>query len=144
MTAAVDANVLLYASDETSSRQRRAVEAVQRLAAGPEALYLFWPVVMAYVRLATHPTVFEEPLTLAEALGNVGDLLARPHVPSPTEDDGFWSLFGGVAVEAAVRGNLVPDAHLVALMRRHGVRNIVTRDRDFRRFDGVTVVDPFA
>ena len=35
-----------------------------------------------------------------------------------------------------------PDAHLVALMRQHGVSTIYTRDRGFRRFDGLTVLDP--
>ena len=43
-----------------------------------------------------------------------------------------------------IRGNLVPDAHLVALMRQHGVRTIWTHDRDFRKFNGIRVVDPFA
>jgi predicted nucleic acid-binding protein len=28
-------------------------------------------------------------------------------------------------------------------MRRHGVRTIYTRDRDFRRFDGIAAEDPF-
>ncbi|GIV00558.1 MAG: hypothetical protein KatS3mg014_2173 [Actinomycetota bacterium] len=34
--------------------------------------------------------------------------------------------------------------HLVALMRENGVRTILTHDRDFRRFDGIRVRDPFA
>jgi hypothetical protein len=42
------------------------------------------------------------------------------------------------------RGNLVPDAHLVALMRQYGVSTIVSHDRDFRMFDGIRVHDPFA
>jgi predicted nucleic acid-binding protein len=41
-------------------------------------------------------------------------------------------------------GNLVPAAHLVALMRAHGVSNIWTSDRDFRKFDGIRVKSPFA
>lgn len=41
-------------------------------------------------------------------------------------------------------GNLVPDAHLAALMLEHGVATIVTRDRDFRRFRGLSIDDPFA
>lgn len=46
--------------------------------------------------------------------------------------------------EGGARGNLVTDAHLVTLMRRYGVRTILTRDRDFRRFDGIRALDPFA
>jgi uncharacterized protein len=40
------------------------------------------------------------------------------------------------------RGNLVPDAHVVALMLQHDVPTIYTHDRDFRRFDGIDVIDP--
>jgi uncharacterized protein len=60
------------------------------------------------------------------------------------EADGFWSVFRQVADPLPVRGNLVTDAHLVALMRQHGVREIWTHDRDFRKFDGIVVRDPFA
>jgi predicted nucleic acid-binding protein len=48
-----------------------------------------------------------------------------------------------VAAEADARGNLVPDAHLVALMVENGVRMIWTRDRDCRRFRGIEARDPF-
>ena len=37
----------------------------------------------------------------------------------------------------------VTDGHLVSLMRQHGVGTIYTRDRDFRRFDGIRAEDPF-
>jgi predicted nucleic acid-binding protein len=43
-----------------------------------------------------------------------------------------------------VSGNLVPDAHLAALMRQHGVARIWTHDRDFMKFDRIEVRDPFA
>lgn len=42
------------------------------------------------------------------------------------------------------RGNHVPDAHLAALMRQHDVQLIYTRDRDFRRYEGIDPRDPFA
>lgn len=53
-------------------------------------------------------------------------------------------MFQRTAGEQVVRGNLVPDAHLAALMRQHGVATIWSADRDFRRFDGITARDPFA
>lgn len=42
----------------------------------------------------------------------------------------------------SVRGNLVFDAHTVALMREHGIRIIYTHDADFNRFTGLKVIDP--
>jgi predicted nucleic acid-binding protein len=69
-------------------------------------------------------------------------LLALPHVQSPGEQERFWPTLRGVAAEASARGNLVPDAHVVALMKQNDVPTIFTHDRDFRRFDGIAVRDP--
>jgi toxin-antitoxin system PIN domain toxin len=98
---------------------------------------------MGYLRLVTHPAILPRPLAPPDAMQNVAALLDRPHVRAPGELDGFWPIYRSVAGERP-RGNDVPDAHLAALMRQHGVRRIYTRDRDFRRFDEIEARDPFA
>jgi len=138
-----DANVLLYASDETSAHHARARAFLDRVASGDELVYLFWPTLMAYLRIATHPAIFERPLPPADAVGNVERLLSLPHVQTVGEHDRFWAAYRRVAAEADVRGNLVPDAHLVALMLENGVRTIWTHDRDYRRFPDIEARDPF-
>ncbi len=143
MSLTVDANILLYASDRGSPYHERARDEIESCSNGPEPLYLFWPVAMAYLRVSTHPSVFANPLRFADAAGNIERLLERQYVRAPGEDQGFWRTFSIAATEASARGNLVPDAHIVALMRQYGVGTIVTRDRDFRRFDGVRVRDPY-
>jgi len=40
--------------------------------------------------------------------------------------------------------NLVPDAHLAALLRHHGVKRLYTHDRDFLKFPFLDVRDPLA
>lgn len=144
MSYTIDANILLYASDESSPLHARARAFVQRLADGREIAYLFWPTVMAYLRMATHPAVFARPLTGVEAIGNVEQLLVRPHVRTTGEQEHFWARFREVADDAMPAGNLVPDAHLVALMLENDVGTIWTRDRDYRRFTRIEVRDPFA
>jgi toxin-antitoxin system PIN domain toxin len=109
MSYTIDANVLLYASDESSPVHARARAFVQRLADGPEIAYLFWPTVMAYLRIATHPAVFARPMTAAEAIGNVEQLLARPHVRTTGEQERFWGRYREVSDDAVPAGNLVPD-----------------------------------
>ncbi|TMF38201.1 MAG: PIN domain-containing protein [Chloroflexi bacterium] len=143
MSATVDANVLVYASDSRAETHEQAEALVRRLAAGPEILYLFWPVLLGYLRIVTHPGILTNPLSPADALRNVESLLDRPHVRAPGELDGFWSIFRSTAGDRP-RGNDVPDAHVAALMRQHGVRVIYTHDRDFRRFDGIEPRDPSA
>ena len=99
--------------------------------------------IMAYLRIMTHPAILPRPSSAPEAAANITLLLARPHVRVPGEDDGFWELYRATAGDHA-RGNDVPDAHIAALMRQHGVRTIYTRDRGFRRFDAIEMRDPFA
>ena len=144
MSFAIDANLLLYASDEESPHHERAITLLDEIAIGPELVYLFWPTVMAYLRVATHPTIFQRPLSHTDARANVESLLRLAHIHAVGEEDTFWGRFTEVADDVAPTGNLVPDAHLVALMLENGVRTIWTRDRDYRKFTGIRVRDPFA
>ena len=143
MSATVDANVLVYASNQAEPIHGQAIRLVQRLAAGPDLLYLFWPAVLGYLRIVTHPAILPKPLSPQDAAANVEALVNRPHVRTPGEADGFWELFRSTSRDQA-RGNDVPDAHLVTLMRQHGVRRIYSRDNGLRRYADVEVVDPFA
>jgi uncharacterized protein len=144
LSYAIDANLLVYASDKGSDLHRQALDIVHDIAEGPDLVYVFWPVSMGYLRIATHPAIFEQPLSFSEAISNLRSLLRRPHVRSPGEGRDFWPRFEDVGATVRPAGNLVPDAHVVALMKEHGVETILTRDRDYRKFDGIRVVDPFA
>lgn len=143
MSVTFNVNLLLYASDASSHFHERAIEILREYADGPEIVYLFWPVVMGYLRIATHPAIFDNPLSPEDALANVEGLIGRSNVRAPGEDEGLLQMFREACGGLTVRGNLVPDAHLVALMRQYDVRTIVSHDRDFRKFDGVKVLDPF-
>ena len=114
MSSTLDANVLVYASNQGDPVHPQAIQLVRRLAAGPDLLYLFWPVVLGYLRIVTHLAILGKPLSPREATANAEALLRRPHVRTAGEEDGFWELFRGTSHDRA-RGNDVPDAHLVAL-----------------------------
>lgn len=143
MSVAIDTNVLLYASNSSGECFGTAYALLERLARGPELLYVFWPVAMGFLRLATNPALTDEPLSPSEALASLSDLIERDHVRTPGEATGFLSIFRETT-SAGTRGRDVTDAHIAALMRQHGVNTIYTRDRDFRRFDWIRVEDPFA
>jgi toxin-antitoxin system PIN domain toxin len=142
VSVTVDANVLIYASNEAEPVHEPARLLVERLAGGPEIVYFFWPTIMAYLRIVTHPAVLPRPLSPKDAIANIEALLALPHVRTPGEGDEFWKIYRASRSDSD-RGNDVPDGHLAALMRQHGVATIYTRDRDFRRFDGIRAEDPF-
>lgn len=142
MSSTVDANVLLYASDASSDHHETAGRFLERWSSGPDLVYLFWPIVMSYLRISTHPGIFMNPLEPDVAQANIGSLVSLPHVRVGSEGERFWDTWLASTEDIVVRGNLVPDAHLVALMRQHGVGTIWTRDRDFRKFEGIRTRDP--
>jgi uncharacterized protein len=140
----VDVNVLLYASDQSSPRHAAALSFLANRASGPELFCLTWPTLTGYLRIATHPRIFAQPLAPAEALANVEALLSLPRARVLSEAEGFLQTYREVTGVLTVRGNLVPDAHLAALLRQHDVRTLYTTDADFRKFDFLDVRDPFA
>jgi toxin-antitoxin system PIN domain toxin len=144
LSYSLDVNVLLYASDQSSNRYFRARRFVESCAASPEILCLTWPTLMSYLRIATHPRIFSAPLSPSEALGNVSALIGLPRVRAVSELDGFLDTYKHVAGEPPARGNLVPDAHVAAILFQHGVRTLYSNDRDFRKFHWLDVRDPFS
>jgi len=142
LSFAIDVNILLYASNAESPLHAQAERFLKRCAAGPEVVCLGWITIMSYLRIATHPSIFAQPLSPQEAMANIEALLALRHVRVLAEEEGFWVHFSTVAKEVRPRGNLVPDIHLAALLRQHGVPVICTHDRDYRKFDFLKVIDP--
>ncbi len=142
LSVTVDTNVLLYAANADDEAYPVARELLERLAGGPDLLYLFWPTIVGFLRIATHPAIFPSPLAPDQAEAAIAALIERPNVRTPGESDGFWKIYGSTA-DGQTRANHVPDAHLAALMRQHGVGVIYTRDRDLRRYDGIDTRDPF-
>jgi len=143
MSQTLDINVLVYATDRGSPFHDKAKALVERFLTGPDLVYLLWPVALGYLRIVTHPRLLDAPLSPDDAARNIDQFVAQPHVRLVGEGDGFWSVYRRVADPVRPKGNLVPDAHLVALMRQHGISTVWTHDRDFRKFEGITVRDPF-
>src|SRR4030095_14551139 len=144
MSYSFDVNVLLYASDRSSDRHKPARIFIDSCAAGPELVCIGWPTLMAYLRISTHPRIFASPLTPDEALENVKGLLSLSHVRAISERDGFLEAYTKVCSDLAVRGNLVPEAHLATILFQHGIKTLYSSDRDFRKFEFLDVCNPLA
>jgi hypothetical protein len=142
MSFGVDVNILLYASDSSRPQHAKAAEFLQGCVHRREVFCVAWVTLMSYLRMATHPAIFERPLSHEQAARNVESLLDLPHCRVLAEDEGFWTIYREITGDVPTRGNLVPDAHLAAILRQHGVRVICTHDRGFRKFPFLEVRDP--
>ena len=97
---------------------------------------------MGYLRLATHPKIFDNPMNLQEAIRNITHLTQMPRCRVVVENEDFLASFGKITADVTTRGNLVPDACLATMMYIHDIRTIYTHDRDFLKFTFLRVIDP--
>lgn len=137
----VDANLLLYAYD-TSSLEHRAARAWLEVALnGEERVGLALQVILAFVRIATHPGIFLRPLDVGDAIALVSSWLERPQVVIASPGERHWEILTDVATAGQARGARLMDAHLAALSIEHGA-TLATTDRGFARFPGLRWTNP--
>ena len=132
----VDANVLLHAIDEQARGHDVARAWLDASLQGSEPVGFGWVVMLAFVRLSTHPAVFPHPLDVRRSTAVLQAWLAQPAavVVDPTQR--HLEILRGLVDAVGTAGNLVNDAHLAALAVEHGAE-VVSFDRDFGRFPGL-------
>jgi uncharacterized protein len=136
-----DANVLLYALDDTSPRHASAKAWLDASLSESEEVGFAWVVLLAVLRLTTKPAVFAHPLRPDEAFEIIDEWLAQPCslIAHPTIRHA--ALMRGFLTTAGTAGNLTTDAHLAALSVEYGAA-VCSYDADFSRFPGVRLIDP--
>ena len=93
MSYSLDANILIYASNKDSAHYEQAIDFLGDCMSEPDPLYLCWPTVFAYLRIATHPSIFASPLSPDEAIRNIESLRLASHVRFISEGEDFWSCY---------------------------------------------------
>jgi toxin-antitoxin system PIN domain toxin len=132
----VDANVLLYAVNESAERHEEARGWLDDALGGSVTVGFSWISLLAFLRLSTKPGLYPAPLAVDAALRRVRAWLAQPTgvVVEPTSR--HLDVLAGLLAPLGTGGNLTSDAHLAALAVEHG-GTVVTYDSDFGRFTGV-------
>jgi toxin-antitoxin system PIN domain toxin len=141
---AVDTNVLIYAEIESSKYHSPARKVLKNLAEGTLPWAIPWPCIYEFLRVVTHPRVFHPPVPLDIVLKDLEQLLASPSLLLLAETEQHASVLDPALRQAGATGNLIHDAHIVALCLEHGVSELITGDRDFSRFAGLKTINPFA
>lgn len=139
----IDTNLLLYAVNPSAREHRRARTLVEQWRHGDRTWFLTWSIIYEFLRVSTHPRVFPRPIGLREARAWINALLGGRTDRILVATDRHGEVLEQLAhTHAHVRGNLVHDFHIAALMVEHGVPEIRTTDADFRQFEGVRAVNP--
>lgn len=139
----IDANILVYARNTADPRHEAARDFLQLVLNGPTRVGLPWQSLTAFVRITTHPRIFERPLAVAEAARQVQDWLAAPAAWVPVPGERHADVLLPLLLDRGVSGPLVTDAHLAALALEHGT-GVWSTDGDFARFPGLRWQDPLS
>jgi uncharacterized protein len=103
---------------------------------------LFDLVLSGFIRVVTHPRVFDPPTSLDTALDFADVLRTRSNCVVIQPGPRHWGIFERLCHESRAKGNLVADAYLAALAIESGCE-WVTTDRDYSHFSGLSVRSPF-
>ena len=115
---APDVNVLVYAHREELAEHEACRRWLEETLAADAAFGIFDAVLSGFVRVVTHPRVFNTPSPLEIALA-----------------------FERLCLESGAKGNIVADAYHAALAIEAGCE-WVTTDRDYSRFTALRWQSP--
>ena len=139
----IDTNILLYAANRSCREYPRASQFLRSQLDDLVPFCLTWGVLYEFFRVATHPGVFPDPLTAAQAFRFVSDLVEEETVTVLQPTGRHHQMLGRTLSELPhLAGNIFHDIETAVLAREHGVREIVTADTDFLQFRFLTVTNP--
>ena len=112
----VDANILVYATDDDSEHHDAARDWLDEHTAGvAKSVGLPWPTLLAYLRLVTNPRIYSPPATSADAWQRVEDWLSRPAAWIPVPGPRHQQILAEIVQTYHPAGNLtaVGDKHRI-------------------------------
>lgn len=139
---AVDSNLLIYAHRTDSDWHDPAARTVRQLAEGRSTWAIPWPCLYELYSISTNPRIYSPPSTPAQAIEQIEIWLESPSVVLLAETQGFEDRLIGLLRSTRPRGGMVHDARIAALCLHAGVRELLTADRDFSRFDQLPTRNP--
>ncbi len=139
----LDANLLLYAYNESAPEQAAAAEWLTKLLESGETIALPWVSISAFLRISTNARIFPNARSANEAFAIVNEWLAQPGVVVLQPGPRHFEILERLALRYAVNGPLMMDAVLAALAIENGAV-LASTDQDFRRFPEARWINPLA
>lgn len=136
-----DANLLIYAVNRAAPAHDPARAWLEQVLSGTTPVALPWLVILAFIRITTHPRIFANPLEPDAALEYVSGWMEQPHVSILHPGNRHWLILSRLLRRDGTAGNLTHDAHLAAIAIEHGC-TLCSADFDFLRFDELDFLNP--
>ena len=141
----IDTNILVYASVPFFDEHHTAKELLADIPHQRTRYCITWINVFEYLRVVTHPKLIKpKPLSMDKALDNIKILLSQPRISRVDAGPDHLLYFEDIVRRVApVKGNFVHDCRIAAIMKEHGIHEILTRDSDFMKIPDLSVINPF-
>lgn len=137
-----DTNVLIYAFRADAPDHPAFRRWLQDTVNSDEPYGMADLVLSGFLRVVTHPRVFNPPAVLRSAVAFANAVRSRPNCVIVTPGDAHWEIFTRLAESSQAKGNLLADAYLAAMAIESGCE-WVTTDRDYSKFPGLKWRHPF-
>ncbi len=129
----LDVNILVNAHRKDAPHHASLKEWLEDLINGNQAYGVADIVSSGFLRIVTHPAIFNPPSAMVDALEFCKEFREPSNCSHVNPGPRHWDIFIQLCRETGVKGNLVPDAFLAALAIESGSEWITT-DRDYSRF----------
>ena len=139
---ALDTNLLVYAHRNEGAHYLAAKRLLQGLAEGTQAWAIPWQCFHEFFGVVTNPRLFKPPTPRAGALAQIEAWLGSPSLVVLCESAQHWRTLKPLIDAGEIDGPRIHDARIAALCLQHGVRELWSADRDFKRFPELTVRNP--
>ena len=139
---ALDTHILIYAHRGEMPEHERALSVVVDALSGSESVGFYWPVIHEFLAVVTNPRIFTPPTPATLALDQIDDWLCSPRATVLHESGRHLSTLRELVVGGRAVGGVTYDARIAAMCLDHGVRELLTSDRDFTRFPTLRVRNP--
>lgn len=139
---ALDTNILVHAHRGEMPQHEIALQVVSDALGGNEPVGLCWPVLHEFLAIVTSPKVFRPPTPTDVALDQIDDWISSPRATLLHESGRHPATLRDLMLNGRVVGGVTHDAKIAAMCIDHGVRELLTSDRDFTRFPTLRVRNP--
>ena len=138
----MDVNVLVYAHREDVKDHLRYRYWLESVMNGDVKFAYSELVLSGFLRVVTHPKIFEIPSALGQAIQFCDQIRGVGTSMQLAPGNHHWDIFSGCMKVINAKGNDIPDAYHAALAMEWDCI-WVTTDKGFKRFNGLKTRHPF-
>jgi len=137
----MDVNVFVYAFRADTQNHQSYREWLESVINSGVTYGVSELVLSGFLRVVTHPKVFEDPAPLRQAIDCVDQVKGTQNALVLTPGKKHWNIFAGLVKQISATGNDIPDAYHAALAMEWNC-DWITTDKGFKRFKGLKTRHP--